>query len=449
MPISNYGGGFANGVTIRELPILNTYGGNNPFWVDSGAGSDGNPGTFQRPFGTIDFAIGRCTASNGDIVMVKPGHAETVTADEGIDLDVAGVAVVGLGEGALRPTITFTTAAGANFTMAAASTSIRNLLFLCNINDQTRMVSVEADDCTVQLCEFRDGSANPLVSLGASDGVDRLVVIDCKFYNPDTDNDSAISITATATAATGHRFEHNWIHGDYDLGAIDLVDDTAAVTDMLIRGNVIENLRAGGDAIDMDRAGAASNVTGQIVDNRVVTDAEETSIFAGGMDVLGNSWANGTSVSLTPSSAADGSQMFSWAFDIIYTATAADEIATVGLGPIMVTGIYLMHNVDTEGEAAAVFDNIVAGTSGNLYTADQEFAAQASVLDPGEVLALGSGGAQVLEASANTEDQQGLQWLLVSGDTIDVEGGSGAAEGNANVLITYVSLGGDLEVEGA
>ena len=28
-------------------------------------GSDGNPGTFNAPFGTLDYAIGRCTANWG------------------------------------------------------------------------------------------------------------------------------------------------------------------------------------------------------------------------------------------------------------------------------------------------------------------------------------------------------------------------------------------------
>ena len=80
MPISNYPNGFANGVNIRGVPVLNTYGG-NVFWVDSGAGSNGNKGTFDRPWATIDYSIGKCTASNGDVVMVKPGHAETLAAD--------------------------------------------------------------------------------------------------------------------------------------------------------------------------------------------------------------------------------------------------------------------------------------------------------------------------------------------------------------------------------
>ena len=34
----------------------------------------------DRPFATIDYAVGQCTASQGDIIYVMPGHAETVSA---------------------------------------------------------------------------------------------------------------------------------------------------------------------------------------------------------------------------------------------------------------------------------------------------------------------------------------------------------------------------------
>ena len=93
MPFSNYPGGFAQGVTIRGMPVLSSYPG-TVFWVDSVNGSNGNSGTFDRPFSTIDYAVGRCTASRGDIICAKAGHVETVTAAAGVAMDVAGVATV-------------------------------------------------------------------------------------------------------------------------------------------------------------------------------------------------------------------------------------------------------------------------------------------------------------------------------------------------------------------
>jgi len=111
MALSNFPQGFTNGVTIRGIPIVQLHPGkvfyvnNSTVLAENGVGgSDGNPGTLQRPFSTIDYAIGRCTAGRGDIILVMPGHAETVTSATMINMDVAGVAIIGLGTGSSRPT---------------------------------------------------------------------------------------------------------------------------------------------------------------------------------------------------------------------------------------------------------------------------------------------------------------------------------------------------------
>ena len=66
----------------------------------------------DAPFATLDYAIGQCTASNGDVIYVMPGHAEDLTAADSIDVDVAGIKIIGLGWGALKPTFSTTAAAG-------------------------------------------------------------------------------------------------------------------------------------------------------------------------------------------------------------------------------------------------------------------------------------------------------------------------------------------------
>ena len=94
---------FPNGVSSFGVPVLPGVGSGiysgDTFFVDSGAGSDSNLGTFEKPFGTIDYAVGKCTASNGDTIYVKEGHAEAVTAAGGLDLDVAGITIAFLGAG--------------------------------------------------------------------------------------------------------------------------------------------------------------------------------------------------------------------------------------------------------------------------------------------------------------------------------------------------------------
>ena len=62
---------------IGDLPVAYPRTGKT-FWVnnstvlpDSGiAGSDSNPGTYLKPFSTLDYAVGRCTAGRGDVIYI-------------------------------------------------------------------------------------------------------------------------------------------------------------------------------------------------------------------------------------------------------------------------------------------------------------------------------------------------------------------------------------------
>lgn len=175
MPISNYPNGWANGVTVRNVPLLNAHPG-NVFWVDSGSGSNGNKGTFERPFATIDYAVGRCKANNGDIIMVKPGHVETVTAAAGLALDVAGIAIIGLGAGSSRPTVNFTTAVGADMDVDAANITVQNILFTGGIDALTGPIDVNAADFTMIDCETRDVTGQAVDFIVTDANADRLYI---------------------------------------------------------------------------------------------------------------------------------------------------------------------------------------------------------------------------------------------------------------------------------
>ena len=143
---SNFPGGF-NNVTVRGLPVTQSHPG-QVFWVSNAAptlpgqitGSDGNPGTFNAPFATIQYAVQRCVDHRGDIIFVKPGHSEIISSgsqnndpnDVGgvaqitgaLTLYRSGVAIIGLGSGNNRPTLTFTTAVGATINLGGTSASV-------------------------------------------------------------------------------------------------------------------------------------------------------------------------------------------------------------------------------------------------------------------------------------------------------------------------------------
>lgn len=163
--MTNFPYGFVDGVSIRGVPILQTNPG-QVFWlgngsvlnVDQRAGSDSNRGTYLSPFGTLAGALAQCVAGRNDIIMVLPGHAETISDAVTTVMNKAGVAVVGLGSGALRPVFTFSGAASA-IPITAASCSLQNILCQPAAGTvSTGPIAVQAADCYIDM-EWRDVTA--------------------------------------------------------------------------------------------------------------------------------------------------------------------------------------------------------------------------------------------------------------------------------------------------
>jgi len=147
------------GASTPEIP----YTSGSYFFVSSTypLGSDSNAGTDpQAPLATIDAAIGKCTASHGDVIVVLPYHAENVIVASGITCDIAGVQIIGLGTGSQRPTITFTTANTATIVISAADVTWKNFLFIGNFLSIAKAFAPSAagTDFTLDTCEFRDAS---------------------------------------------------------------------------------------------------------------------------------------------------------------------------------------------------------------------------------------------------------------------------------------------------
>ncbi len=269
---SHYPNGFSGGVSIRGLPILNTYGG-NLFWVDSGSGSDGNDGTEKRPWATIDYAIGRCTASNGDIIMVKAGHAETLAAN--ITMDVIGVQVIGLGHGTLRPTITVGAFDG-TVAMTAANSVLANIRFVLEDTDDTvaSAITITADGCVVEGCET--------VVHATAQFTTHLTATDAQFVEL---RNNIFRSLHTASSTSGIVVDGcddlimvgNLIDGHFTEHALD--NSTPASADEILRAfigyNTIQNRSstAGDLAVDLDAAATGQFVNNWVIGGLATTDA--------------------------------------------------------------------------------------------------------------------------------------------------------------------------------
>lgn len=238
---SNYPNGFTTGITIRGVSLLQTHPG-KVLWVGNSStpvkgergASNGNKGGFLDPFATIDYAVGQCAANRGDIIMVRPNHTETVTAAAGLDLDVAGIALVGLGSGSNRPTINFTTATTADMDVDAANITMVNFLFTGGIDALTGPIDVNAADFSLINCEYRDVTGQATDVIVADANADRLL-IDNYFHNG-----AAAAGGAAAIALTGMDnpvIKNFKIVGNFSVSAIDC--RTTAVVDLDISNGYI------------------------------------------------------------------------------------------------------------------------------------------------------------------------------------------------------------------
>lgn len=282
---SVYPTGFSNGVAIRNMPVLSTYGG-NVFWVDSGAGSDGNKGTERRPLATIDKAMqdataaggGFVTPNNGDIIMVKPGHTETVTAAAGLALDVAGVTLIGLGNGSDRPTINFTTVVGADMDVDAANITMVNFLFTGGIDALTGPIDVNAADFAMIGCETRDvtGQATDFIVTDAN--ADRMLLDGWVHRgSASAGADTAITIVGGDNIT----IRNFWIDGNFAVACIENV--TTAAVNLSVYGDTqcFARTRNSADVIFTGVATTTGNV-GPNINARLADNAANiTEAFVG------------------------------------------------------------------------------------------------------------------------------------------------------------------------
>jgi len=263
----------------------------NVYFVDSGHEArrdSADNGTYDKPFATLDYAIGRCTASNGDIIFVAPGHAESFTAADGFDVDVAGVRIVGLGEGANRPTFTFADT-DATVAVGAANVTIENVRFLAGISDIVKGIAVEVggDNFMLKNCDFPKPTTATFEFLDAVDlasGADNGTIINCTYYGAATSLTNHF-LEAGTGVNVGWKVLDNFVWGNF---AVSGIWSNKADLDWIIARNVISNATAGQHAIEF-----TSTATGMIVDNRLYTNAYATSLDPGSMYCLGNLYSSG------------------------------------------------------------------------------------------------------------------------------------------------------------
>jgi len=185
-----------------------------------------------RVFSTIDAAIGACTASRGDVIWVLPGHSETVSAAAGIAVDVAGISIIGLGNGANRPVVTFGTATGASMLISASNVLIKNIVGLAALDGLTSPFDVTGSNVELDV-EWRDASA----SVEAATVVRAVTVSNLKvklLYKGFTAGNAAVRVISLNAVTNG--FIDIDAHGVVSVAWVNFV--TVASTNVSVRGRL-------------------------------------------------------------------------------------------------------------------------------------------------------------------------------------------------------------------
>lgn len=384
------------------------------------------------PFATIDYAIGQCTANRGDVILVLPGHSESINTAGGITCDVAGVSIVGLGNGADMPLITVGTSLDtATILISAADVRLANLEIVPGNDGVDILIDINADGAIIEDCNIHSDEANAYqadtyidINGGGANAADRAIIRRNKISSITAGANQAIEIGAVQA---GLRVEDNWIEGDFAVAGI---HSASVLTNCLVARNYIHNVNAGDWCIEFSAA-----ATGLLVDNRFYADGAATTLDPGSMMCVNNFMVNAidqssipvptTAGGALPTGAIGAGSFAAGAIDAAAIANGAIDAATFAAGAIDAAAI-----ADDAIDGAALADDFGAW---RLARSDWDFAVDTGVAAAYTVFTVS--GNVLLQIFAI------CQTTITAGGAITIELG---VAGNTAVFIAQIVDGRDL-----
>jgi hypothetical protein len=202
--------------------------------------------------------------------------------DDGVvmEVDVAGVSLIGLGAGRDMPRIDFTLAA-AEVIIGAASVTIENINFHANVPEVLLGVTIEAagDYAKIRNCRF---DAETLATDEFVNCVHIATTADhCRIEGCNMDmgeGDGATAAIFMEDAGDGNEIVNNKIYGNYSTANV--VGNTAACTNLVIGGNIMYN-GMGGDVNAQPNVELFTGTTGLCYDNIFAGNTNGTTHMVG------------------------------------------------------------------------------------------------------------------------------------------------------------------------
>lgn len=233
---SNYPNGFPNGVTIRNTPVTNLTA-NQVFWVSSVIGTNTGKGTYKAPYSTLAYALTQCEANKNDVIFLMPGHSEEIVSAAEVDVNVAGVSIIGLGNGENIPKYEFTTDVAASIKISADNVAMQNVRGVSKLASLTNPFHITGNDFYGELV-FEDN----LISTEAATAVlfDAAAGGELYFKHNGFDGGTTSVSPIVMEGATSIDIHLN-CHGKYSTGVVEF--KTTACSDIYVNG-FVDNVEA-------------------------------------------------------------------------------------------------------------------------------------------------------------------------------------------------------------
>lgn len=427
MSMSNYPNGFVHGVTIRGVPILNTYNG-NVYYVDSVNGSNAYDGTYNWPKASIEYLFTADIVKAGDRIICKPGHVETVAAAS--TWDIAGVCVVMDGEGTSKSYFNLT-ATGSYLSITGAGITLINPKFVTAIDAVAKGLLVGAADFSMVNAEYYDAAAMAsTIQVLTTNAAHRLHINGYRYYASTTGTQKTDGIK-TVGALDGVVLHNIQIVGDFSTAPIDI---SQAITNV-----DIDNLNLNNTNVDPQPAMEIHANTTGFVENVKCRIVSGTDYVSSAAKLQWGAMCQGYNTDGSGGAAIGSATDITAAVDSVgvNTSTLISNVSSVGIGVSTAVSTAISHasNAVTKASTAGLYSSQGSQGASLAQSAAISVGLQASVISTATSRIeseVGSVGVQASIVSANALSIM----TSVASQTLSVGIGASQAYANTVSLIT-------------
>lgn len=232
----------------------------------------------DEPLATLDYAIGLTTSNKNDIIYLMPGHAETLSSAGAVTADVAGISIIGLGNGTNRPTFSLSDTA-ATIAVSAANVLFQNIRITATVDELVKIFNVTGTDCTLDGVDYFETSTFQTIQfLLTTAAADRICVKNCYHYQgtAPAGNSKWIELVGVEDARILDNYFHLTLSNN--AGSVTISGSTAIVRGQIARNTIVQL----GGTTQVSGILLVDASTAFVHDNRV---AVGSTALAGGTDV--------------------------------------------------------------------------------------------------------------------------------------------------------------------